>query len=86
MHPAYYTPLAPHPTSVYLNPRIDLMQNRYGQLGKGENAARQYWAKARVVGRKAMHHGINCIIVSFRFERFWFEELRLTNCSQRYNK
>ncbi len=65
MHPAYYTPLAPYPnfrlpeSSMGVNAEL----GRDG-WGKGENAACQYWAKARVVGKEGdapwnkLHHRI----------------------------
>lgn len=65
MHPAYYTPLAPYPnfrlpeSSIGFNAEL-AMDN----WEKGENAACQYWAKARVVGKEGdapwnkLHHRI----------------------------
>lgn len=65
MHPAYYTPLAPYPN--FRLPESCIGFN--AELGmdgweKGENAACQYWAKARVVGKEGdapwnkLHHRV----------------------------
>lgn len=68
MHPAYYTPLAPILISVYLNQVSDLMQNSLWTIGKKVKTQHANIGPKHVwLERKAMHHGINCIIVSFRF-------------------
>ena len=65
MHPAYYTPLAPYPN--FRLPESSIGFN--AELGmdgweKGENAACQYWANARVVGKEGdapwnkLHHRV----------------------------
>lgn len=65
MHPAYYTPLAPYPnfrlpeSSIGFNAELGM-----DDWEKGENAACQYWAKARVVGKEGdapwnkLHHRV----------------------------
>ena len=54
--------------SVYLNQVSDLMQNSLWTIGKKVKTQHANIGPKHVwLERKAMHHGINCIIVSFRF-------------------